>query len=65
MKSAFEAAEQYFEEAASVLDLSSSMRTLLMTPEREIKVQVPSSATTERLPHSSAIGCSTTAREAR
>ncbi len=41
MKSAFEAAEQYFEEAASVLDLSSSMRTLLMTPEREIKVQVP------------------------
>lgn len=41
MKSAFEAAEQYFQEAASVLDLSSSMRTLLMTPEREIKVQVP------------------------
>jgi len=41
MKSAFEAAEQYFEEAAAVLDLSSSMRTLLMTPEREIKVQVP------------------------
>jgi glutamate dehydrogenase (NAD(P)+) len=41
MKSAFEAAEQYFEEAATVLDLSSSMRTLLMTPEREIKVQVP------------------------
>ena len=41
MKRAFEAAEQYFEEAASVLDLSSSMRTLLMTPEREIKVQVP------------------------
>lgn len=41
MKSAFEAAEQYFEEAASVLDLSSSMRKLLMTPEREIKVQVP------------------------
>lgn len=41
MKSAFEAAEQYFEEAACVLDLSSNMRTLLMTPEREIKVQVP------------------------
>ncbi len=41
MTSAFEAAEQYFAEAAAVLDLSSSMRTLLMTPEREIKVQVP------------------------
>ena len=41
MKSALEAAEQYFVEAASVLDLSSSMRTLLMTPEREIKVHVP------------------------
>ena len=41
MASAFEAAQQYFEEAASVLDLSSSIRTLLITPEREIKVQVP------------------------
>ena len=41
MKNALEAAEQYFSEAAAVLDLSSSMRTLLMTPEREIKVQVP------------------------
>lgn len=41
MKSAFEAAEQYFEEAATVMDLSSSMRELLLIPEREIKVQVP------------------------
>ncbi len=41
MKSAFEAAEQYFEEAAAVMDLSSSMRDLLLTPEREVKVQVP------------------------
>jgi glutamate dehydrogenase (NAD(P)+) len=41
MKSAFEAAEQYFEEAASVMDLSRSMRELLLIPEREIKVQVP------------------------
>ena len=41
MKSSFEAAEQYFEEAASVMDLSKSMRQLLLIPEREIKVQVP------------------------
>ena len=41
MKSAFEAAEQYFEEAATVMNLSHSMRELLVTPEREVKVQVP------------------------
>jgi len=41
MKSAFEAAEQYFEVAASVMDLSFSMRQLLLIPEREVKVQVP------------------------
>lgn len=41
MKSAFEAAQQYFDEAATVLGLSHSMRDLLVTPEREIKVQVP------------------------
>lgn len=41
MKSAFEAAQQYFEEAASVIGLSDSLRDLLVTPEREIKVQVP------------------------
>ncbi len=41
MKSAFEVAEQYFDEAATVMDLSSSMRQLLLIPEREIKVQVP------------------------
>ena len=41
MKSAFEAAQQYFEEAASVIGLSESLRDLLVTPEREIKVQVP------------------------
>lgn len=41
MKSAFEAAQQYFDEAAAVMDLSHSMRDLLVTPEREIKVQVP------------------------
>lgn len=41
MKSAFEAAQQYFEEAASVMGLSDSMKDLLVTPEREIKVQVP------------------------
>ncbi|MFM7056821.1 MAG: Glu/Leu/Phe/Val family dehydrogenase [Planctomycetota bacterium] len=41
MKTAFEAAQQYFDEAAAVLGLSHSMRDLLVTPEREIKVQVP------------------------
>lgn len=41
MKSAFEAAEQYFEEAATVMNLTSSMRDLLLIPEREVKVQVP------------------------
>ncbi len=41
MKSAFEAAQQYFEEAASIMGLSDSMKDLLVTPEREIKVQVP------------------------
>lgn len=41
MKSAYEAAEQYFQEAASVMNLSSSMRELLLIPEREVKVQVP------------------------
>ena len=39
MKSAFEAAEQYFEEAAAVMNLTSSMRELLLIPEREVKVQ--------------------------
>jgi glutamate dehydrogenase (NAD(P)+) len=41
MKTAFEAAQQYFDDAAQVLGLSHSMRDLLVTPEREIKVQVP------------------------
>ena len=40
MKNAFESAGQYFEEAASVMDLSSNMKKLLLTPERELKVQV-------------------------
>lgn len=37
---AFEATQQYFNRAADYLDLSDSMRTLLITPEREITVQV-------------------------
>ncbi len=40
MKNAFEAAGQYFEEAAIVMDLSPNMKKLLLTPEREVKVQV-------------------------
>ena len=40
MKNAFEDAGHYFDEAASVMDLSQNMKTLLLTPEREVKVQV-------------------------
>lgn len=36
----FETASSYFHRAADVMGLSSNMRTLLMTPLREIKVQV-------------------------
>jgi glutamate dehydrogenase (NAD(P)+) len=39
MQNAFEAVGQYFEEAATVMDLSPNMKTLLLTPEREVKVQ--------------------------
>lgn len=38
---AFEATQLYFEEAADQLDLSSNMRRLLLTPRREVQVQVP------------------------
>ncbi|MFN8705214.1 MAG: Glu/Leu/Phe/Val family dehydrogenase [Planctomyces sp.] len=40
MKNAFDAAGQYFDEAATIMDLSSNMKKLLLTPEREVKVQV-------------------------
>ncbi|MCA9034695.1 MAG: glutamate dehydrogenase [Planctomycetaceae bacterium] len=40
MSRAFEDASRYFDEAASVMDLSQNMKTLLLTPEREVKVQV-------------------------
>ena len=39
MQNAFEAVGQYFEEAAAVMDLSPNMKKLLLTPEREVKVQ--------------------------
>jgi len=38
--SAFESVCRYFEEAAGVMDLSPNMKKLLLTPEREVKVQV-------------------------
>ena len=38
--SAFEAVSHYFESAANIMDLSPNMRKLLLTPEREVKVQV-------------------------
>ncbi|APZ96671.1 Glu/Leu/Phe/Val family dehydrogenase [Fuerstiella marisgermanici] len=37
---AYESASHYFENAASVMDLSPNMKKLLSTPEREVKVQV-------------------------
>ncbi|QDU45123.1 Glutamate dehydrogenase [Symmachiella dynata] len=38
--SSFDAARLYFEQAAEHMGLSQNMRTLLLTPERELKVQV-------------------------
>ncbi|MDB4755907.1 glutamate dehydrogenase [Mariniblastus sp.] len=38
---AFKAVEHYFGKAADKLDLSSEMRQLMLTPKREIKVQIP------------------------
>ncbi|MCP4508241.1 MAG: glutamate dehydrogenase, partial [Fuerstiella sp.] len=38
--SAYESACHYFESAATVMDLSPNMKKLLLTPEREVKVQV-------------------------
>ncbi len=37
---AFEATEYYFHQAADLLDLSRNIRTLLITPKREVQVQV-------------------------
>ena len=38
---AFEATNYYFDQAAKRLDLSENIRTLLMTPDREVRVEVP------------------------
>ena len=38
---AFEAVEMYFQHAADQLQLADSMRTLLITPRREVQVQIP------------------------
>lgn len=38
--SSYESACHYFENAATVMDLSPNMKKLLLTPEREVKVQV-------------------------
>jgi glutamate dehydrogenase (NAD(P)+) len=40
MISSYETACYYFEQAADLMGLSQNMRTLLLTPEREVKVQV-------------------------
>jgi glutamate dehydrogenase (NAD(P)+) len=38
---AFEATNYYFDQAAKQLDLSENIRTLLVTPDREVRVEVP------------------------
>ena len=38
---AFEATNYYFEQAAKLLDLTENIRTLLVTPDREVRVEVP------------------------
>ncbi len=38
---AFEATKIFFERAASYIDLSDEMRKLLLTPKREVRVQIP------------------------
>ena len=38
---AFEASTKYFNDAADILELDESWRTLLLTPKREVQVQVP------------------------
>ncbi len=40
MATSFDHARRFFDQAADLLDLSQNMRTLLLTPQREIKVQV-------------------------
>ncbi|MEO6809771.1 MAG: Glu/Leu/Phe/Val dehydrogenase dimerization domain-containing protein [Isosphaeraceae bacterium] len=37
---AFEATNYYFDQAAKLLDLTDNMRTLMMTPDRELRVEV-------------------------
>ena len=37
---AFEATNFYFDQAASLMDLTNNMRTLMITPERELRVEV-------------------------
>lgn len=37
---AFEATSHYFDQAAKLLDLSNNIRTLLITPDREVRVEV-------------------------
>lgn len=38
---AFEATNYFFEQAARLLDLTENIRTLLVTPDREVRVEVP------------------------
>ena len=37
---AFEATNFYFDQAASLMDLTDNMRTLMITPDRELRVEV-------------------------
>ena len=37
---AFEATNHYFDQAARLLDLTDNMRTLMITPDRELRVEL-------------------------
>ena len=38
---AFEATQYYFDKAADILDFSPEIRQLLITPRREVRVEIP------------------------
>ena len=38
---AFEATQYYFDKAADILDVSPEIRQLLITPRREVRVEIP------------------------
>ena len=59
---AFEATNLYFDQAAKLLDLTDNIRTLLITPDREVRVEVVIELDSGRSATSSATGSSMTTR---